>query len=73
MGVLNRGLDAVRRYIKQVEITYPEIDFKISRAAELPVSDLECDSHLIIFVELFVETLSRVCSEVDVVGESGAE
>ena len=43
--------------------TNPEIDFQATASTVFAVADLECDCHLVVLVQLFVETFARVCLE----------
>lgn len=52
---------------------YPEIDFQIAAAAKLSVANLECDRHLVVLVQLFVEAFALVGLHLDVVRRSERE
>ena len=52
---------------------YPKVNLKIAAATKFAISNLKCDRHLVVDMELFVETLARVRLELDVVGGNRAE
>ena len=53
---------------------YPEVNVKVSAImSELSVSNLECDSHFVVAVELFVEAFFRVRFHLDVVTRGETE
>lgn len=47
---------------------YPEIHLQVSGASKFAIAHLEGDGHLVIFVELLVETFPGVSANVDIVG-----
>jgi len=49
-----------------VQTAHPEIDIEIAGMLEFSVADLECHSHFVILVKLFMEAFTAVCSELDV-------
>ena len=65
------GGGARERERERERAAYPEIDVKVAGAAELPVADLESDGHLVILVQLLMETLAAVRGQLDVVGQHG--
>lgn len=58
-------------------VTYPKIDVQIPTAPEFSISYLECNGHLVFSVQIFMETLARVCLQLDVMcitdGGDGSE
>ena len=56
------------RESKCLGTTHPEINLQIPAPAELPVSDLKCDRHLVPLVQVLVEAFSRMRIQLDVVG-----
>ena len=50
----------------QVGFPYPEINFQISSAAKFPIADLEGDGHLVVFVELLMETFSAMGAHLNI-------
>lgn len=55
------------------EGTHPEVKLQIPRATKLPIPNLECDRHLIIFMQDLVEAFSLMGAHLDVVREGGGE
>ena len=55
--------------------TYPKVNVQTPATAKLPVSDLERNRHLVVFVQRLVEALPRVRFQLDVVraGETTEE
>ncbi len=51
----------------------PKVDVEAPTAAELPVADLECDGHFVVFVEGFVEAFFGVGFELDIVRVAGGD
>jgi hypothetical protein len=49
--------------------SYPEVNIQISSTTEFSIANLEGNSHLVLLVELLVETLAPVGRELDVVAE----
>ena len=54
-------------------MTYPEIDIEIAAPTEFPISSLERHRHLIILVQFFVKTFSRVRPEEDIMRRRAAD
>ena len=52
---------------------YPEVHVKVPCTAKFPIPNLECDRHLVIFVQLLVEAFSRVGLELDIVCQRGSK
>ena len=52
---------------------YPKVDIEVAAASKFPISNLECNCHLVILVEFLMEAFSRVGAHLDVVGEDGAD
>ncbi len=48
-------------------VTYPEIYVEVSTPTEFTITDLEGHGHLVVFVELLVETFPRMRTQLDVV------
>jgi len=47
--------------------TYPKVDLEVAAAAELAIADLVGHGHLVVAVEVLVETLARVGFHLNVV------
>jgi len=51
-----------------MELIYPEVKLQIPTSTELPIADLERDSHFVILMQLLVETFSWMRLHLNVVG-----
>lgn len=54
-------------------MAHPEIDIEVAGMLEFSVADLECHSHFVILVKLFMEAFAAVCSELDVMCGRGGD
>lgn len=48
---IDRGPICIPKQHNEREGPYPEVDLQIATASEFPITDLEADRHLVIFVE----------------------
>ena len=67
-----RVLPIIQHRDRDRDISYPEIDIKVSTSSKFPISNLESDGHDIVTVQCFVEAFSCVSLELDgVCGRGG--
>jgi hypothetical protein len=55
------------------QLTHPEFDVQVPASSKLAIADLECDCHLVVLVQLFVETFAHVGLHLDVMGGGQGE
>ena len=52
---------------------YPKVNFKVTTSSKFAVTDLEGDSHFIVRMQEFVKAFSRMCLELNVVGDASTQ
>lgn len=70
---LNKGITSRQQVNFSVtRHTYPKVHLQISCPAKLSISHLKADGHFIVFMQLLVETLSRMRTHLDIMRQCDA-
>ena len=65
-------LESVTEVINSLEETYPEVDIEISSTAKFPVTHLEGNGHLVVYVQHLVEAFPPMRGQLDIVCKSSS-